>query len=214
MPDKLHLKLPPIGALAPANSEDPLGYYYKPFVGWFYRQRIDTGLALLSYPVENVLDVGCGSGILAPALLDACSHYVGIDTQLAKIPAYLEHLGGKAVFKEMDICKTDFPDDSFDAIMMFSIFEHMRDLASAVSEVKRILKPGGQCIAGFPMVNLFMQWCFRLIGFGRAGECHINDSSRIIKAVSSALKISRIKTIPPGAHHSLALYTCIKATKA
>jgi len=150
---------------------------------------------------------------LAPTLLSTCSHYVGIDTQLAKVPAYLKNFGGKAIFKEMDICKTDFPDDFFDAVMMFSIFEHMSDLAPALSEVKRILKPGGQCIAGFPMVNLFMQWCFRLIGFHKAGECHINDSSRIIKAVSSTLKISRIKTIPAGAHHSLALYTCIKATK-
>ena len=213
MQDKLRLKLPPENALVSANREDPIRYYYKPFLGRLYRQRINLGLSLLTYPVENVLDVGCGSGILAPTLIDACQHYTGIDIELPEASPYLARFSERANFRQMDICKTDFPDNFFDAIMIFSILEHIPDLKSALYEIMRVLKPGGQCISGFPMVNFFMHYCFRLAGFREAEECHVNNPSRILKAISSVLKVKQIRTMPLWAYRSFALYTCVKATK-
>ena len=52
-------KAPPPGALA-ANDDrhDPLKYYYAPLVGLLYRNRIESGLALLRPPFDSILEIG------------------------------------------------------------------------------------------------------------------------------------------------------------
>lgn len=213
MQNRLRLKVPPKNTLIAANKEDPLRGYYHPLLGWLFQHRINVGLSLLTYPVESVLEVGCGSGILISTLIDVCQRYTGIDTELPVITPYLASFGEKAVFRQMDICHTDFPDNFFDTIIIFSVFEHIRDLSAALKEVRRILKPQGQCIAGFPLVNSLMNSYFRFIGFNEVDKCHINNSTRIIGEISDFLKIDKVKTIPACVSSSIALYTCLRATK-
>jgi len=182
--------------------------------GWMVLPAKDKYRAFPFYhPVESVLDVGCASGVLAETLIGACQRYTGIDTELAEPGGYRAAQGERAVFRKADIRRTDFPDNSFDAVFLFSVLEHIQELDAVMHEVKRILKPQGECIAGFPQVNFFMRACFGLIGFHEAQECHINRPSRILKAISSVFSVKKIKTIPPGFSHQTALYTCVKAVK-
>jgi SAM-dependent methyltransferase len=52
-----------------------------------------------------------------------------------------------------DITASDLPDTSFDYIVSNDVLEHVPDVAAALSESRRILKPGGACLATFPFAG-------------------------------------------------------------
>jgi hypothetical protein len=49
-----------------------------------------------------------------------------------------------------DICAADFGDGLFDLVVSNDVLEHVPDLDRALYESRRILKPGGLCLATFP----------------------------------------------------------------
>jgi SAM-dependent methyltransferase len=87
------------------------------------------------------LDVGCGRGELLWAAKEAGWQYDGVDPskdfiQFGKQQLGVEgHLGTLAEMK--------FADNSFDAIAMSGIIEHLYDPAELLSEIHRLLRPDG-----------------------------------------------------------------------
>ncbi|MBU1125708.1 MAG: class I SAM-dependent methyltransferase [Candidatus Omnitrophica bacterium] len=207
------IKLPPRGHIKAANAADPVDYYYNPLAGWLFRHRINVGLSLLTHPVGAVLEVGMGSGLLVPTLVSACDTYTGIDLFPADNAITREYRVKKTLFLQMDICRTSFPNDFFNTVIAFSVFEHIGNLKDAIQEIARILKPKGKLIAGFPLVGQGMDFCFRLIGFSGTNRSHINPTGKIIDTIAGSLKITRIRTIPACLPFRMALYTCIRAEK-
>ena len=51
-----------------------------------------------------------------------------------------------------DICQMPFKDGEFDAIFCFEVLEHVKDPIKAISEMKRVLKPGGRLFASTPFI--------------------------------------------------------------
>lgn len=51
---------------------------------------------------------------------------------------------------KLDITQIDMPDNSFDTIICYQILEHIIDDQKAIAELKRILKPNGQCFIQTP----------------------------------------------------------------
>ena len=52
--------------------------------------------------------------------------------------------------REISGGKVDFPDSEFDIVISNMVFEHVENLDEALSEIKRVLKPGGKFLALFP----------------------------------------------------------------
>ena len=50
----------------------------------------------------------------------------------------------------MDLQNIDFSDNQFDAFISGDVFEHVPDLDTCLSEIARVLKPGGILISSFP----------------------------------------------------------------
>jgi SAM-dependent methyltransferase len=50
----------------------------------------------------------------------------------------------------MDLHEIEFPDNSFDVFISGDVFEHLPDLNKALTEICRVLKPGGMLISSFP----------------------------------------------------------------
>jgi SAM-dependent methyltransferase len=93
----------------------------------------------------SVLDVGSGSGRLAP-LLPRAAGVVGVDLAadaLARARSRHAALPGHA-FARMDAARLGFADATFDAVVMLDVLDGLADPAAALAEAARVLARGGR----------------------------------------------------------------------
>lgn len=93
----------------------------------------------------RALDLGCGNGKTVSSLLDLGYDTVGIDFSGRAVEACVSMFGDAAVFVKGDVTDLPFDDGSFDYVTAVHVLEHLDDgmLARCVSEVRRVLRPGG-----------------------------------------------------------------------
>jgi ubiquinone/menaquinone biosynthesis C-methylase UbiE len=129
------------------------------FWNYFGRRTIEL-LSLL--PGSSVLDVCCGAGASAlPAakLVGPRGKVTGVDLAkellgLARAKAAQQHLDN-VQFEPADMLSLGFPSESFDAVVcVFGIF-FVPDMAMAVRELWRLVRPGGQLAVTTWGANLF-----------------------------------------------------------
>lgn len=92
---------------------------------------------------KKVLDVGCGDGQIARALAAQGSEVLGIDPTELHISVARERAGGPT-YEIGSALHLPVEDSSQDAVVACLVFEHIDDVDTALSEVARVLKPGGQ----------------------------------------------------------------------
>lgn len=100
-------------------------------------------------PGMTVLDCGCGPGTITVGLAEAVAPgaVVGVDlepsqVELAAALAAERRLGNLTV-RPASVYRLPFPDDSFDVVFSHALFEHLREPAAALQEIRRVLRPGG-----------------------------------------------------------------------
>ena len=207
-------QLPPRGTLHPNDAHDPLPYYYHPWVGWLYRHRLQMGLDMLPSGGHRVLEIGVGSGVLVPTLTSRYREYSGTDLTLAPGLDRLVAPGCQATFRKADLLQDgDLPADHFDAIVCFSVLEHIADSDGAARGLARALAPGGVLVTGYPMVSALMTRAFSLIGYNGIDDHHISPPAQISKALARVLKPVKRTAFPPTAPVRAALYQCTAWTR-
>jgi len=95
---------------------------------------------------ERVLDVGCGTGALCRAVLDAAprSEVVGVDPSEPFIACVRARCAGpRAAFDVGDALDLPYPDASFDQSLSLLVFQHLPDGERAAAEMRRVTRPGG-----------------------------------------------------------------------
>lgn len=100
--------------------------------------RCESGLSLL--------DVGCSTGFVADLAGDSFQRVVGIDIDeraVAHARARFERTG--VSFLVGDSLRTSFESESFDVVTCSQIYEHVPSPERLLSEIYRVLKPGGAC---------------------------------------------------------------------
>ena len=109
---------------------------------------------------EHVVDVGCGAGIdslIAARMVGSNGHVVGIDMT----PAMLERASASATQAELDNAEfragygESLPvDDGWaDVVISNGVFNLMPDKVKALTEMARVLKPGGRLQIGDILVD-------------------------------------------------------------
>ncbi|CAM3892364.1 class I SAM-dependent methyltransferase [Deinococcus frigens] len=97
---------------------------------------------------EDLLDVGTGPGDF-PGRLRAGGHrgrIVGMDFSAGMVErASAEY--PDAEFQQGDAAALPFPDATFDVVTARHMLYHVSDVAAALAEFKRVLKPGGRFLA-------------------------------------------------------------------
>lgn len=103
-------------------------------------------------PGDWILDIGCGTGAAARAAAEntgAFGRVVGLDsdTEMLEHARSLPLAKGKTVeWQEGDIYKMPLPSKIFDVVFAAQTVQHLADKAAALSEVRRVLRPGGRFI--------------------------------------------------------------------
>ncbi len=126
--------------------------YSEEFLQLLDRRSAETHAAYLLphlKPGDRVLDFGCGPGTITVGLARAVDpgEVHGIDMEESQIAMARAAAGAgdhaNATFHVGDVTDLPFEDNSFDAAHCHAVLMHVPDTASVLSEVKRVLKPGG-----------------------------------------------------------------------
>lgn len=113
-------------------------------------------------PPGRILDVGCGSGCFALPGYD----YTGVDPN----PRYVAYCRANrpGTFAELSGGRLDFPDRSFETVLLFSVGHHVDDvvLERTLAEIHRVLGVDGRLVFAdpirpinpVPMFARFLEW--------------------------------------------------------
>jgi 2-polyprenyl-3-methyl-5-hydroxy-6-metoxy-1,4-benzoquinol methylase len=96
--------------------------------------------------LNEVLELGCGAGILARQLLEFGNTVTALDISEVAIAQLPKEIKG-VVSTLPDI---PFSDDSFDVVVATEILEHIDDDRACVREAVRVLRPGGRAYFAVP----------------------------------------------------------------
>jgi len=112
-------------------------------------QQKDINKIIKAFPPDaKIADVGCGFGISSTQLskyfenVSACDipNYVTDDTDVQE--AVMKARGIDFIWSS--IGKLPYEDQSFDAVLMYAVIEHVPDKVELLKECNRVLKPGGK----------------------------------------------------------------------
>lgn len=105
-----------------------------------------------NYEIEHgmrVLELGCGSGSVWVGhgdVIAKCSELVLTDFSEGMLETARGNVGkiSNVTYKQVDIQEIPFEEDSFDVVIANMMLYHVPDLSKGLSEVARVLKPGGK----------------------------------------------------------------------
>lgn len=128
--------------------------------GFFYREKMRAIHRVTpDHSYKEVLEVGGGQSGLS-AMLFPQAQITNIDIEESYARSRLNQ-NPRIKFICGDATKLPFPDNSFDAVTMFDLLEHIPDDQTAAKEALRVLKPDGFLLISTPNEN----WRFPYYNF-------------------------------------------------
>ena len=165
---------------------------YDAFVNFFFLGRRRATFASLIRtagvkPGQRVLDVGCGTGYFGGLLAEAVGQsglVLGIDASAEMIAYATRRRGGPNCQFQVGTAESlDLPADQFDVVVSSLFMHHLpADLQpTALSEMRRVLKPGGTLLIAEAQVPRARGWRLlaRLHGFDRMAQA-VAELERLI----------------------------------
>ena len=129
--------------LAYEMTEEDFSEMYRTVESVAYTRPTDMNMPSVDYLISqidknarNLLDVGCGRGFLLNTIgernpgiqLTGCDLYDNIPTLQ------------KAAYQKGSVYKLPFEDDAFDVVTCTHTIEHLREVPSAIAELKRVAR--------------------------------------------------------------------------
>jgi SAM-dependent methyltransferase len=111
------------------------------------RGNLQTNLEFLARtdllkPQDKILEIGCGIGTVVNELSRKGQDIVGIDISGEAIEYGRKKYGD--IRLEVQAAEIlPYEDESFDVVLSFDLFEHIAEIDKHISEVRRVLRPGG-----------------------------------------------------------------------
>ncbi len=130
--------------------------YYDDFASWYERERgqgyhrmlddLEVDLVRRYGEGRDVLEVGCGTGLILGRVAGFARRAVGIDLSAGML--------GKAAERGLEVVQgsaTELPlaDCSVDVAYSFKVLAHVEDIRTAMAEMARVVRPGGWVLAEF-----------------------------------------------------------------
>jgi ubiquinone/menaquinone biosynthesis C-methylase UbiE len=129
---------------------------------------IEAGAVIDLAAGRDVLEVGCGTGLVLERVARVARRAEGVDLS----PGMLEHarLRGLSV-REGDATAIPCPDASFDVVYAFKVLAHIPDVDRAIAEMFRVVRPGGHVL-----VEVYNRHSLRFVSRALAGARRIGAS--------------------------------------
>lgn len=134
---------------APATSDDQSTYEYAKASASFARHADELG----GLAGKRILDFGCGWGGETAWLAERAAHATGVDISQDALDQARRYAQQRNLtnldFALIDDHRLPLPDNTFDAVFSTNVFEHVMNPRLALTEIHRVLKPGGRFITTF-----------------------------------------------------------------
>lgn len=118
---------------------------------WWYQARADIVSGVYARKIHSpgmeLLNLGCGTGLLSERF-GRFGSVAGVDFSSEALEFCAQNRLGSLA--RADAAALPFRDQCFDACLAFDMVEHVPDDRQAVSEIRRVLKPGGSVLLTVP----------------------------------------------------------------
>lgn len=131
-------------------------------------------------PQEKILEIGCGRGYTTKKVQRIAPQTFGIDLSAEAIQN-----GVTQNLQAMNAETLEFSDNTFDKIYSFHTIEHIPNIARALGEMARVLKPGGKIMLVYPaelIRGMFAMFAAAILFKNpfRSREIHLHKLSPVI----------------------------------
>ena len=170
-----------------------LGFFHSSYENWDGKTWVmnlhelmarDLALfALGDVKGKKILDVGCGNGVYLLTMAKMGGQVSGQDISpeaIADNEKLLRKNGANAELKVGDAAKLLFGDNSFDGVFSADFFEHIsyEQKVRVISEVYRVLKPGGVFVIKTPnldylRISIFLKKILAILKLRSPFKVHI-----------------------------------------
>jgi SAM-dependent methyltransferase len=133
---------------------------------------------------RRLLDVGCGIGELGRCQPSSEVEVHGVDINAAAVKLAARH--ENVICLDLDSSALPYEDESFDAVLVKDILEHVLDPGRLAREIYRVLRPGGVVVASVVMARPKRVWAdyTHVRGFTRsAARQLLEDAGLPVEAI-------------------------------
>jgi len=163
---------------------------------------------------ERVLDLGCGGGRHAFGAFRLGARVVALDAQAQEVAKVRDTIGAMVDAKEVgpeeeagvvqaNALRLPFSDACFDRVIASEVLEHIDEDETAMSELARVLRPGGTMAVTVPRFGP------EAVNWALSREYHDVEGGHVRIYRRSALldRLRRAGLKPIGSHHAHALHS-------
>ena len=178
----------------------PAYSHRNPYINWLFWQRLRKVMEHIetTTPYENILDFGCGSGVMLPYLAQLSKQVTAYDVDLQPLERVQEYIPLAPNVQVLDAARinlTDLPQHSFDMVIALDVLEHVKDLPGTFAVLFKLLKPNGQVVVSGPTENILYQIGRKLAGPEYSGAYHERGIGEIKAEIARLARIEPIATL-------------------
>ncbi len=195
----MNVDLLPLDDLIKTSDIDLSEWNYDFFLGKIINKRYKIFLSLIEQkPVQNLLDIGYGSGIFFPELKKYGSNLFGIDIHNKNFDVMkkLTKHGITAELIQGDAAKLPFEDNYFQLCTAVSSIEFIDNIDDACKEVTRVLTDDGKFIVITPNESPLTDLGLKILTGRNAKKDYNEKRKNVIPTILKYFRVEKEITFP------------------